>query len=57
MVVFVMHLRGQYATKNAGKEEKFYYMESEQRSGGVKDFLKCRTVGLCMPHNLSLIHI
>ena len=42
----------QYAGKYASKPEKFYYLET-QRSG-VKDFLKCRTVGLCMTHNRLL---
>ena len=68
----------QYATKYAGKEEKFYYLETE-RSGvkdrgpaikfqkplpetaaqeSCKDFLKCRTVGLCMAHNrLRLVFV
>ena len=39
----------QYAAKYASKAEKWYYMETEKN--GVKDFLKCRTVGLCMSHN------
>ena len=42
----------QYATKYAGKPEKYYFLETER--DGVKDFLKCRTVGLCMAHNRLL---
>eukprot|EP00973_Karenia_brevis_P086601 12009300-Karenia_brevis.AAC.1 len=42
----------QYGTKYAGKPEKYYYLEGER--GGVRDFLKCRTVGLCMTHNRLL---
>eukprot|EP00973_Karenia_brevis_P094463 12422633-Karenia_brevis.AAC.1 len=41
-----------YATKYASKPEKYYYLEGER--GGIKDFLKCRTVGLCMTHNRLL---
>lgn len=29
-----------------------YYLETERN--GVKDFLQCRTVGLCMSHNRLL---
>ena len=32
----------QYAGKYASKPEKWYYLETER--GGVKDFLKCRTI-------------
>ena len=39
----------QYAGKYASKPEKWYYLETS--SNGLKDFLKCRTVGLCMTHN------
>ena len=42
----------QYAGKYASKPEKWYYLETER--DGVKDFLKCRTVGLCMTHNRLL---
>ena len=42
----------QYAGKYASKPEKWYYLETER--DGVKDFLKCRTVGLCMAHNRLL---
>ena len=42
----------QYAAKYASKPEKWYYMEVERN--GVKDFLQCRTVGLCMTHNRLL---
>ena len=34
------------------KPEKFYYLETS--SNGLKDFLKCRTVGLCITHNRLL---
>ena len=42
----------QYAGKYAAKPEKWFFLET-QRSG-VKDFLKCRTIGLCMAHNRLL---
>ena len=42
----------QYACKYASKPEKWYHLETEH--DGVKDFLKCRTVGLCMSHNRLL---
>ena len=42
----------QYATKYAGKPEKWYFLEGDR--SGVKEFLKCRTVGLCMAHNRLL---
>ena len=42
----------QYAAKYAGKPEKWYYLDGDQ--SGVKEFLKCRTVGLCMAHNRLL---
>ena len=42
----------QYACKYAGKPEKWYYLEGDR--SGVKEFLKCRTVGLCMTHNRLL---
>lgn len=42
----------QYAGKYASKPEKWYYLETQR--DGVKDFLKCRTVGLCMTHNRLL---
>ena len=38
--------------KLRSKPEKWYYLETER--DGVKDFLKCRTVGLCMAHNRLL---
>ena len=41
-----------YAAKYASKPEKWYYMTTER--DGVKDFLKCRTLGLCMAHNRLL---
>jgi len=41
-----------YAGKYASKPEKWYYLETQR--DGVKDFLKCRTVGLCMTHNRLL---
>lgn len=34
------------------KPEKWYYLETS--SNGLKNFLKCRTVGLCMTHNRLL---
>jgi hypothetical protein len=34
------------------KPEKFYYLETS--SNGLEDFLKCRTVGLCITHNRLL---
>jgi hypothetical protein len=43
----------QYAGKYASKPEKHYFLETE-KEGGVRDFLKCRTVGLCMTHNRLL---
>ena len=33
-----------YATKYASKPEKWYYMETQ--GNALKDWLKCRTVGL-----------
>ena len=42
----------QYAGKYASKAEKWYFLETER--DGLKDFLKCRTVGLCMAHNRLL---
>ena len=42
----------QYAGKYASKGEKYYFLETER--DGVKDFLKARTVGLCMAHNRLL---
>ena len=42
----------QYATKYAAKGEKYYYLETVR--DGVKDFLKSRTVGLCMCINRLL---
>ena len=33
-----------YATKYASKPEKWYFMETEKN--GLKDWLKCRTVGI-----------
>jgi hypothetical protein len=41
-----------YAGKYASKPEKWYYLETS--SNGLKNFLKCRTVGLCMTHNRLL---
>ncbi len=32
-----------------------YYLESERN--GVKDFLRCRTVGLCMTHNRATLSL
>ena len=42
----------QYAGKYAGKQEPWYYLETER--DGVKHFLQSRTVGLCMAHNRLL---
>ena len=42
----------QYCCKYAGKGEKYYFLETER--DGVKDFLKARTIGLCMCHNRLL---
>ena len=42
----------QYAGKYASKGEKYYFLETQR--DGVKDFLKARTVGLCMCHNRLL---
>ena len=42
----------QYAGKYASKPEKWYYLETER--DGIKDFLKCRTVGVCMAQNRLL---
>lgn len=42
----------QYCGKYASKSEKWYYLETSR--GGVRDFIKCRTVGLCMAHNRLL---
>ena len=42
----------QYACKYAGKPEKWYFLDGDR--SGVKEFLKCRTVGLCMTHNRLL---
>ena len=36
----------------ASKPEKWYYMETE--NNGLKDWLKCRTIGLCMVFNRLL---
>jgi len=48
----------QYACKYASKAEKGYYMETQrdgaQQVNTVRDFLKCRTVGMCMAHNRLL---
>ena len=38
-----------YAGKYAAEPEKWYYLVTE--SDGVRDCLKCRTVGMCMVHN------
>ena len=49
-----------YACKYAGKEEPYYFLETSAPGGEanpVKRFLQSRNVGLCMCHNLSLIHI
>ena len=42
----------QYCGKYASKQEPWYYLETERDS--VKQFLQCRTVGLCMAHNRLL---
>ena len=39
-----------YATKYCSKPEKWFYMDSET-SSGLKEWLKCRTVGICMAWN------
>ena len=48
----------QYCGKYAAKGEKHYFLETQRDGGqgqsGVRDFLKCRTVGLCMAHNRLL---
>ena len=41
-----------YAGKYASKAEKWYYLETERN--GLRNFLKCRTFGLCMAHNRLL---
>jgi len=41
-----------YATKYASKPEKWYVMETTKND--LKDWLKCRTVGLCMVFNRLL---
>ena len=41
-----------YAGKYASKPEKWYFMENVR--GGVKDWLRARTVGLCMAFNKIL---
>ena len=41
-----------YATKYASKQEPWYFMATERNS--VKDFLKCRNLGLCMVQNRLL---
>ena len=43
----------QYAGKYASKAEKWYYLETTRRDG-VRDFIKARTVGMCMTHNRLL---
>ena len=42
----------QYCAKYASKAEKWYYLETQR--DGVRDFIKARTVGLCMCHNRLL---
>ena len=49
----------QYCGKYASKAEKHYFLENQRDGdakgqGGIKDFIKCRTVGLCMAHNRLL---
>jgi len=41
-----------YAGKYAAKAEKWYYLDTE--GDGVRNLLKCRTVGVCMAHNRLL---
>jgi hypothetical protein len=41
-----------YASKYASKAEKWYYLDTER--DGVRNFLQCRTLGLCMAHNRLL---
>ena len=41
-----------YATKYAGKPEKHYQMETQTDS--VRDFLQCRTIGVCIAHSRLL---
>lgn len=41
-----------YAAKYAAKAEKWYFLENVK--DGVKDWLRCRTIGLCMAHNRLL---
>eukprot|EP00973_Karenia_brevis_P033417 4608663-Karenia_brevis.AAC.1 len=42
----------QYCGKYASKAEKWYYLETQR--DGVRDFIKARTIGLCMAHNRLL---
>ena len=42
----------QYCSKYASKPEKSYYLETQR--GSVRDFIKARTVGMCMAHNRLL---
>ena len=41
-----------YAGKYCSKPEAWYFLETEKN--GLKDWLKCRTVGLCMAYNRLL---
>jgi hypothetical protein len=41
-----------YAGKYAAKPEKHYYLETQRDS--VKNFLKCRTIGVCIAHSRLL---
>ena len=42
----------QYCAKYASKAEKWYYLETQRDE--LRDFIKARTVGLCMAHNRLL---
>jgi hypothetical protein len=41
-----------YASKYAAKLEQHYYLETQKDS--VKDFLKCRAIGVCIAHSRLL---
>ena len=46
------HSQAVHRLSRVKEVEKFYYLETS--SNGLKDFLKCRTVGLCITHNRLL---
>ena len=41
-----------YAGKYASKAEKWYYLDTER--DGLRNFLQCRTLGVCVAHNRLL---